>query len=144
MLTLTIDLVTAKAYVRQVMKAKENGETPTSESRLVLAYGAAIVSPMCVALSHSHSHYIELDVCRSLFLFAWTAPFERVHWIVPCVAEFLFALSMLLIFVSFLSYLVDVYTNHAASALAAGMCSRALLGGVFVSSLLNSFRFVLD
>ncbi|GAA5883715.1 hypothetical protein JCM16303_004787 [Sporobolomyces ruberrimus] len=102
-----------RAYGKTVMKAKEQGITLGAESRLVLAYSAAIVSPI------------------SLFLFAWTAPFPKVHWIVPCIAEFLFSLSMLLIFVSFISYLLDVYTVHAASALAAGMASRALLGGVF-------------
>ncbi|GAA6061518.1 hypothetical protein JCM10212_004508 [Sporobolomyces blumeae] len=112
----------SRAYVKQVEKAKLTGEPAPAEARLVLGYAAAIVSPI------------------SLFLFAWTAPFPHVHWIVPCLAEFLFSLSMQLIFVSFISYLIDVYTLHAASALAAGMASRALVGGIFPLFAIQMYR----
>ncbi|GAA5830567.1 hypothetical protein JCM3766R1_002764 [Sporobolomyces carnicolor] len=114
--------VGTKAYAKGLKKASEAGETLPAESRLVLAYGAAVVSPI------------------SLFLFAFTAPYPHVHWIVPCIAEFLFAISMLWIFVSFISYLIDVYLAHAASALAAGMASRALLGSVFPLFALQMYR----
>ena len=115
-------------------KAKEEGRVLPAESRLVLAYSAAIVSPMYVpslAIKCRVSANGLTSFDSSLFLFAWTAPFPRelnlplfsfcfrfltspnhladVHWIVPCIAEFLFGLSMLLIFVSFISYLIDVY-----------------------------------
>jgi len=83
------------------------------EARLGLPYLGAIISPL------------------SLFMFAWTAPFPNVHWIVPCIAEGLFAFSMLLIFTGFIPYLIDCYHMTAASALAAGMASRALVGSVF-------------
>ncbi|GAA5902182.1 uncharacterized protein JCM6883_001321 [Sporobolomyces salmoneus] len=118
----TVATVGTKAYAKGLKKASERGETPAPESRLVLSYGAAIVSPI------------------SLFLFAWTAPFDHVHWIVPCLAELLFAVSMLWIFVSFISYLIDVYLLHAASALAAGMASRALIGSVFPLFALQMYR----
>ncbi|KAJ6510592.1 major facilitator superfamily domain-containing protein [Mycena sanguinolenta] len=83
------------------------------EARLGLPYVGAIISPI------------------SLFMFAWTAPFPSVHWIVPCIAEGLFAFSMLLIFTGFIPYLIDCYQMTAASALAAGMASRALVGSIF-------------
>jgi len=83
------------------------------EARLGLPYLGAIISPI------------------SLFLFAWTAPFASVHWIVPCIAQFFFAFSMLLIFTGFIPYLIDCYQMTAASALAAGMASRALVGSIF-------------
>ncbi|KAJ7764895.1 major facilitator superfamily domain-containing protein [Mycena metata] len=83
------------------------------EARLALAYPGAIILPI------------------SLFLFAWTAPFPSVHWIVPCIGQFLFSCSMLLVFTGFIPYLIDVYHMTAASALAAGMASRAVVGSVF-------------
>ncbi|KAF8147738.1 major facilitator superfamily domain-containing protein [Mycena galopus ATCC 62051] len=83
------------------------------EARLGLPYVGAIICPI------------------SLFMFAWTAPFPSVHWVVPCIAEGLFAFSMLLIFTGFIPYLIDCYQMTAASALAAGMASRALVGSVF-------------
>ncbi|GAA5938142.1 uncharacterized protein JCM15063_005475 [Sporobolomyces koalae] len=117
-----IAVFATKFYLKALAKAKAEDQVLQAESRLTLAYGAAIVSPI------------------SLFMFAWTAPFPSVHWIVPCIAEALFAVSMLLIFVSFISYLIDVYITHAASALAAGMASRALIGSVFPLFSLQMYR----
>ncbi|GAA5820354.1 hypothetical protein JCM3770_002780 [Rhodotorula araucariae] len=103
-----------KWYLAEVKKALERGETTVPpEARLSLVIPGAIICPI------------------SLFLFAWTAPFTHVHWILPCIAEFLFGLSVLLIFTSFIPLLIDSYQAHAASALAAGMASRALIGCVF-------------
>lgn len=51
-----------------------------------------------------------------------------VHWIVPCIAEFLFAISMLWIFVSFISYLIDVYRERFLSTRALLAHSLTLLG----------------
>ncbi|KAJ7902881.1 major facilitator superfamily domain-containing protein [Mycena olivaceomarginata] len=89
------------------------GQPVQPEARLGLPYLGAIICPV------------------SLFMFAWTAPFPSVHWVVPCIAEALFAFSMLLIFTGFIPYLIDCYQMTAASALAAGMASRALVGSVF-------------
>ncbi|KAK7029829.1 MFS transporter [Favolaschia claudopus] len=96
------------ATVGPLRPLQAKGYTTPPEARLTLTYFGAIASPI------------------SLFLFAWTAPFRHVHWIAPCIAEFLFSLSMMLI-----PYLVDCYQMTAASALAAGLASRALVGSVF-------------
>ncbi|KAJ7607384.1 major facilitator superfamily domain-containing protein [Roridomyces roridus] len=100
-------------YMKSVKADAARGMPPQPEARLALAYYGAILSPI------------------SLFIFAWTAPFKHVHWIAPCIGEFLFACSMLLIFTGFIPYLVDCYGMTAASALAAGMASRALVGSIF-------------
>ncbi|KAJ6516767.1 major facilitator superfamily domain-containing protein [Mycena vitilis] len=100
-------------YERSAKGDTAKGLPTQPEARLGLPYLGAIISPI------------------SLFLFAWTAPFTTVHWIVPCIAQFLFAFSMLLIFTGFIPYLIDCYQTTAASALAAGMASRALVGSVF-------------
>ncbi|KAJ7686817.1 major facilitator superfamily domain-containing protein [Mycena rosella] len=100
-------------YVKSATAATARGVPTQPEARLGLAYYGAVLSPI------------------SLFIFAWTAPFPHVHWIVPCIAEFLFACSMLLIFTGFIPYLIDCYQMTAASALAAGMASRALVGSAF-------------
>ncbi|KAJ7260942.1 major facilitator superfamily domain-containing protein [Mycena haematopus] len=100
-------------YVKSAEASAAKGVPTPPESRLVLTYFGAVVSPL------------------SLFLFAWTAPFPHVHWIVPCIAEFLFSCSMMLIFTGFVPYLIDCYRVTAASALAAGLASRALVGSVF-------------
>ena len=44
---------------------------------------------------------------------------SSVHWIVPTIAGCFLSTSLMLIFVAYLSYLVDVYLMFAASAIAA-------------------------
>lgn len=39
---------------------------------------------------------------RSLFIFAWTAPFKHITWVAPCIAELLFGLSMEIIYTAFI------------------------------------------
>jgi len=56
-------------YVSQAAITKAKGLPNRAEARLFLAYPGAFLAPV------------------SLFLFAWTAPFTKVHWIVPCIAE---------------------------------------------------------
>lgn len=51
----------------------------------------------------------------SLILFAFTAPYNKVHWIVTCIAEFLFSFSMFAIYVSFIPYLIDVYCESPST-----------------------------
>ncbi|KAJ6569429.1 major facilitator superfamily domain-containing protein [Mycena capillaripes] len=96
-------------YVKSAKAAAAKGVPTPPEARLALAYFGAILCPI------------------SLFIFAWTAPFKSVHWI----AEFLFSASVMLIFTGFVPYLIDCYQMTAASALAAGLASRALIGSVF-------------
>ncbi|KAJ6542710.1 major facilitator superfamily domain-containing protein [Mycena capillaripes] len=100
-------------YVKSAKAAADKGVPTPPEARLSLAYLGAILCPI------------------SLFIFAWTAPFKNVHWIAPCIAEFLFSASVMFIFTGFVPYLIDCYQMTAASALAAGLASRALIGSVF-------------
>ncbi|KHN98939.1 Major facilitator superfamily domain, general substrate transporter [Metarhizium album ARSEF 1941] len=64
----------------------------------------------------------------AMFWFAWTAEFNSVHWIVPTIAGSLLSTFMLLIFVAYLNYLVDVYLVYAASAIAANTIARSACG----------------
>nr|GAT58295.1 MFS transporter [Mycena chlorophos] len=102
-----------RIYMSRAKRDTDKGIPIQPEARLALGYYGAILCPI------------------ALFIFAWTAPFTRIHWAVPCLGELLFSLSMLLIFTSFIPFLIDCYQLTAASALAAGMTSRALVGGAF-------------
>ncbi|KAJ7938356.1 major facilitator superfamily domain-containing protein, partial [Mycena leptocephala] len=102
-----------KLYMKSVQAAAAKGISTQPEARLGLIYFGAILSPI------------------SLFIFAWTAPFKHVHWIVPCIAELLYACSMMLIFTGFIPYMIDCYPLTGASALAAVMATRALVGSRF-------------
>ncbi len=65
-----------------------------------------------------------------LFWFAWTCQ-SSVHWIVPILASVPFGCGFLLIFTGVTMYLLDSYTLHAASALAANAVMRSVFGAVF-------------
>ncbi|GAD94040.1 hypothetical protein FG10098.1 [Paecilomyces variotii No. 5] len=64
----------------------------------------------------------------TMFWFAWSANFNSVHWIVPTLAGCFLTSTLLLIFVSYLNYLVDVYLMYAASAIAANTIARSACG----------------
>ncbi|GAA6059322.1 hypothetical protein JCM10212_005902 [Sporobolomyces blumeae] len=98
-----------KRYVRNLVAA--GGSLPP-EARLPLCMFAGTVLPV------------------GLFWFAWTTQ-PSVHWIVPVIAAFPFGMSMVLVFLTMFSYLIDVYWVHAASALAANSVLRSLLGFAF-------------
>ncbi|KAJ7021438.1 major facilitator superfamily domain-containing protein [Mycena alexandri] len=100
-------------YKRSADADAARGVPTRPEARLGLSYLGSILIPI------------------SLFMFAWTAPFPSIHWIAPCIAEFLFACGTQLIFTTFIPYLIDVYQTTAASALAAGMASRSVVASVF-------------
>ncbi|KAK9895335.1 putative mfs-multidrug-resistance transporter [Cystobasidium minutum MCA 4210] len=55
----------------------------------------------------------------------------EVHWIVPILSGVPFGLAMLLLFLSLMNYLVDVYTIFAASVLAGNSVLRSLFGAAF-------------
>jgi MFS family permease len=59
------------------------------------------------------------------FMYAWTVE-ARVHYIAPLIATGLIGFSLLLTFMPASTYLVDVFTVHAASAMAASTVSRSL------------------
>ena len=51
--------------------------------------------------------------------------FSSVHWFVPTLAGVFLASSLVLLFVAYLNYLVDVYKQYAASAIAANTVARS-------------------
>jgi DHA1 family multidrug resistance protein-like MFS transporter len=53
---------------------------------------------------------------------------SSIHWIVPTIAGTFLATSLMLIFVAYLTYLVDVYLMYAASAIAANTIARSACG----------------
>lgn len=61
----------------------------------------------------------------TIFWFGGTAEYNSVHWIVPTVAGTFLAASILLIFVSFINYLIDTYLMFAASTMAANTVARS-------------------
>jgi hypothetical protein len=65
-----------------------------------------------------------------LLLYGWGAQ-KRLHWIVPDIGLFCIGLSMILIFQASTSYMIDTFTLHAASALAATICLRSICGFAF-------------
>lgn len=81
--------VAVRVYNKAVVKAAAEGVRTPAEARLVLAYPAAIMTPI------------------ALFLFAFTAPYPSVHWAVPCLAEMLFGVCIMCIFTAFIPYLVE-------------------------------------
>ncbi|KJK74462.1 hypothetical protein H634G_10229 [Metarhizium anisopliae BRIP 53293] len=66
----------------------------------------------------------------TMFWLAWSAEYDSVHWIVPTLAGVFLQASLLLIFISFLNYLVDTYLAYAASAVAANTIARSAFASV--------------
>ncbi|KAK9471910.1 major facilitator superfamily domain-containing protein [Dipodascopsis tothii] len=99
-----------KIYLR-VSKEKGNGKI-YPEARLPLTIYAAYFMPI------------------SLLWFGWGS-LRHVHWIVPVLSGIPFGFSMVIIFLTMMSYLVDTYLLYAASALASNSLLRSLLGATF-------------
>lgn len=101
-------------YERRTAEAIANGKGRTiAEDRLKIAVYGAFLIPI------------------GLFWFAWTAPYPHIHWIVPLLAMIPFGIGTFTIFSGGLSYLVDAYLVHAASALAAAAFARSIFGFAF-------------
>ncbi|OKL57697.1 hypothetical protein UA08_07061 [Talaromyces atroroseus] len=62
-----------------------------------------------------------------LFIYGWSAQ-ERTHWIIPDIGACLVAIGIISGFLCIQTYVVDVYTKYAASALAAVVFLRCLAG----------------
>lgn len=54
-----------------------------------------------------------------------------MHWAVPAVSTIFLGMSFTLVFISFLSYLIEVYLMYSASALAANTMLRSAVGAAF-------------
>ncbi|KDR73178.1 hypothetical protein GALMADRAFT_228304 [Galerina marginata CBS 339.88] len=80
----------------------------------------------------------------ALFLFAFTGAYPWVHWIAVCIAGTLFGFAMILLYVSANSYIIDSYSNHAASAMAAKTLLRSEVGAMiplFVNQMFHGMGF---
>lgn len=75
-----------------------------------------------------------------LFIFAWTAPFASVHWIGASVGMAVFGLGMMVIFTSFIPYLVGYAGPEAPLVLAASTFARAAFGAGFPLFTLQMYR----
>ncbi|GJN89890.1 hypothetical protein Rhopal_002879-T1 [Rhodotorula paludigena] len=93
------------------LKAKEGGQG-RPEFRLPLILPAAILLPL------------------GLLLYGWGAE-KALHWIVPDIGMGLIGFAMICIFQSTTSFILDVYTMHAASALATTIFFRSMCGCFF-------------
>ncbi|KAH7129000.1 major facilitator superfamily domain-containing protein [Dactylonectria macrodidyma] len=65
-----------------------------------------------------------------LFWFAWTTQ-ESIHWIVPVLACLVFGLGVNLVFNGIFTFLVEAYSQFAASALASNSFATAFLAAAF-------------
>lgn len=64
-----------------------------------------------------------------LFIYGWTTQYG-VHWIVPILGTALIGFGSMITLIPTQTYLVDAFTLHAASAIAAGGIFRSITGAV--------------
>nr|QPF70305.1 major facilitator superfamily transporter [Lasiodiplodia theobromae] len=93
---------------RSVRRALAKGNF-TPEKRLPLMFPGAAAMPI------------------GLFWYGWTVE-KHTHWIVPIIGTGFVGFGLMLIFMAPNTYLVDVYTLHAASAMAANTVLRSTFG----------------
>ncbi|KAK4052982.1 hypothetical protein OIO90_004106 [Microbotryomycetes sp. JL221] len=86
---------------------------PPPEERL---YGAMIAGPFLVV---------------GIFWLGWTGNYPSIHWAVPAASGIIIGISFTLVFISFLSYIIEVYLMYASSALAANTIVRSAFGAAF-------------
>ncbi|PPQ80545.1 hypothetical protein CVT25_001579 [Psilocybe cyanescens] len=80
----------------------------------------------------------------ALFMFAFTGAYFWVHWIAVCISGFLFGFAMILLYVSANSYIIDSYSDYAASAMAAKTFMRSEIGAMvplFVTQMFHHMGF---
>ena len=65
-----------------------------------------------------------------LLIFAWTAEKEK-NWIFPLIGTAVFSCGSQIAYVAVQLYIVDLFENYAASALAGVAVSRGAVGCVF-------------
>ncbi|KAG5351224.1 hypothetical protein C0989_007375 [Termitomyces sp. Mn162] len=74
------------------------------------------------------------------FWLGWTGEYSSVPWYVPGISTILIGLSISMIFMSFLSYLVDTYLMYSASAFAANTVVRSAVAAAFPLFTTQMFR----
>lgn len=65
----------------------------------------------------------------TFFWYGWTAQY-KVHWMAPIMSFMPFGFGMMGLFLPITTYLVDAYPMYAASALAANVVARSLVGAM--------------
>jgi hypothetical protein len=96
-------------------KAKKQGKSWTCSPELHRLPVSCIAGP-CLTIS--------------LFWLGWTAT-RNIHWIVPVLSGVLFGIGYQMIFISLLTYVTDAYKIYSASALAASVILRSIVGALF-------------
>ncbi|OJJ47341.1 hypothetical protein ASPZODRAFT_2129058 [Penicilliopsis zonata CBS 506.65] len=69
-----------------------------------------------------------LSIPVGLFVYGWSTD-KHLHWIVPEIGTAITGYGMIVILMAVQTYLVDAFTKHAASAIAACTVLRSLAGG---------------
>jgi multidrug resistance protein len=70
-------------------------------------------------------------IAIAIFWLGWTGNYESVPWYVPALSTIPLGTGIVLVFMSFLSYLVDTYRMYSASAFAANTMARSAVGAAF-------------
>ncbi|OWZ28764.1 spermine transporter [Cryptococcus neoformans c45] len=79
----------------------------------------------------------------ALFILAFTS-YPGIIWVGPCISGILFGFSMVIIYISGNSYVVDSYANVAASAISAKNMTRSLIGAsvpLWITQLFHNLGF---
>jgi len=66
-----------------------------------------------------------------VFWLGWTGEYAKIPWYVPALSSVLIGMSVCLVFMSFLSYLIDTYVMYSASAFAANTIIRSAVAAAF-------------
>lgn len=112
--TLSGLLYTGVLSDRSIKSAISSGRPPRPEDRLPLS----IIFPA------------GLFIPVGLFVYGWGAD-KRVHWILPEIGTVFTGFGMIGIVMCVQTYLVDAFTIHAASVIAASAVLRSLFGALF-------------
>jgi len=65
------------------------------------------------------------------FFLGWTGAYPAIPWYVPAISTVFIGMSFTLVFISFMTYIVDSYLMYSASALAANTIARSAVGAAF-------------
>jgi MFS family permease len=98
---------------KEIRRIQKSGKTIKPEDRLIMW----IVIPGAIMIG------------GGLLMYGWTTKFA-VHWIAPLVANGIIGFGMISLLMCIQTYLLDAFTVHAASVMAANAVLRSLLGAL--------------
>lgn len=98
---------------RKIRLRHKNNESPQPEDRL----------PWYIILPGS------LSIPAGLFIYGWGTDMHT-HWVIPEIGNAVTGFGMIITLMGIQTYLVDAFTAHAASAIAACAILRSLAGGL--------------